>query len=104
MKRTELFQARPHTSDHSRSVVMPWRVWGRAAAVFKIRSFADLEQNYASAIIAVKLHSVAILSPSIALPANLQTRERFCVNSTCRSNKQPGSTGVRNFASSMAMK
>ena len=57
-----------------------------------------------SAIIAVKLASAASLPSIVARPANLQTLERFWTNSTSSVSSTPGSTGVRNFALSIAMK
>jgi 5-aminolevulinate synthase len=41
---------------------------------------------------------------SSARPANLQTLARFWTNSTSSVSRQPGSTGVRNLAPSIAMK
>jgi TonB-dependent receptor-like protein len=62
------------------------------------------DQAGGSAIIAVNSHSVAISPSSIARPANLQTRARFCRNSTSRRRSTPGSTGFLNFTPSMDMK
>ncbi len=58
----------------------------------------------ASAIIAVNLASATVLPLIAARPANLQTVARRWMNSTCKSIRQPGSTGARNLASSIAMK
>ena len=57
-----------------------------------------------SAIIAVKSAWAASLSPTKALPANLQTVARFWTNSTSSRSSTPGSTGGRNLAPSIAMK
>src|SRR5690606_34184623 len=57
-----------------------------------------------SAIMAVKLTSQVTFPSTLALPQNLHTRARFWMKPTLRSSRQPGSTGERNFASSIAMK
>ncbi len=57
-----------------------------------------------SAIIAVNCASAASFPATLARPENLQMLERFWTNSTSSWSRQPGSTGTRNFAPSMAMK
>src|SRR5690606_30985880 len=57
-----------------------------------------------SATMAVNCTSQVTLSLTLALPQNLQTRARFWTKPTRRSSRQPGSTGARNLASSIAMK
>ena len=53
---------------------------------------------------AVKFTSQVGLPSIEALPQNLHTRDRFWMKPTLRSSRTPGSTGLRNFASSIDMK
>ena len=62
------------------------------------------DQAGGSAIIAVNSASAASLPSTLARPANLHTLERFWTNSTSSRSSTPGSTGLRNFAPSIAMK
>ncbi len=79
----------------------------RFQEVFRIQpangSWADQALG-GSAIMAVKLASATVLPSTDALPANLHTVARFWTNSTSSWSRQPGSTGERNFAPSIAMK
>ncbi len=92
------------------------RAWGIAAeAPLGVGGRSDRQRQHAgrsrgvqsfggSAIIAVKLTSVASLPFTEARPANLQTLPRICTTSTSSTSSTPGSTGTRNLALSMPMK
>ena len=99
----ELFARGSNLLDQHYQDAFNYRTEGRALYA-GVSSRRGEGQAGGSAIIAVNSHSVAISPSRRALPANLQTRERFWTNSTSSRRSTPGSTGFRNFTPSIDMK